>query len=213
MPILGRLLHWLHEITKPDEGRISRVDFRAKLLAALSVSVAAMLVDIWSLAALSLILAASSILVGKAGRVVRSLFLSIPFVLFYASASSTVYIIIGMGSFILPVLTASLRLLILVEASALLIFGTPTHLVIRGLRGLGLPRTFSMAIAISLRMLQSASLEASTLSEALSVDYGHVKGIRGRLQASKKLAYALTYSTVLTALETAESIYSRRMLS
>ena len=192
---------------------ISGVDFRVKLSIALLVSIAAMFVDLWPLVAISLILAASSVLVGEAGRVARSLFLSMPFVLFYTLTSSTAYVLIGIANFALPVLMASLRLFVLVEVSALLIFGTPTRLVIRGLRGLGLPRSFSLAIAISLRMLQSASIEASILSEALSVNYGHVKGIRGRLQVTKKLIYSLTYSTVLTALETAESIYSRKMLS
>jgi energy-coupling factor transporter transmembrane protein EcfT len=196
-----------------NNGKMSKLDFRIKILLLASISVLVLYVtDYVILATISFIILISPLLSEGFMRgfrlIMYSSFALAPVMAIYLVSSIIITYTLGFETFgsLLNSLTWILKIFILSIASVTLMFTTPIHKVVEGLRKVGLPKTLLLLILMSIKLLRTLSSIASELDVIYSINY---RNNASRLEILSMKIKAITYIGTTNTLSMAEALYTR----
>ncbi len=203
------LLWWLKEVSRVITPGTSRICLNPIVLIATAClgSVALLQAQPVYLLTALVTLTASAAVIRGVREVLSAYVLLLPFILLYSVSALIIQLVLGAvdphAIFINSCRIASIALLALTLMSMLSISEFISYV------GRFFPKT-ALSIALTIKLLEVTATTLVKLNEVYSVNLSCAcSGIRGKLLLTKALARAVTYLSIVNALEVSEALYTR----
>ena len=202
-------LRWLSEVFKALTPGTSRIRLNPLLVfaAACAGSVTLLLAPPAALATALVALTVSTAAVRGLREVLSAYVLLAPFIIAYSIAALIVQLILGtLDPYTIIINSGRVASIALLAALLMSMLSIVDLISLIGRYSPGA----ALGIALAIKSLQVVALTLSSLYEVYSINLGNAgSGLKRKLALTTSLARAVTYSSIVNALEVSEALYTR----
>ena len=200
---------WLGEVFKVLTLGTSRIQLNPLLIfaAACAGSVTLLLAPPIALAAALVALTTSTVAVRGVREVLSAYVLLAPFIIAYSIAALIMQLVLGViDPYTIAINSARVMSIALLAALLMSMLSTADIISFLGRYSPGA----ALAVALAIKSLQVVVLTLTRLYEVYSINLGGTgSGLKRKLVLATSLARAVTYSSMVNALEVSEALYTR----